>query len=106
MEIIDLRFQAREVPAHSNVASLVISLSSIPALDSHAIQSGERTSAICAATAVEKDGVVLTIVQQLKILGDGAWRNLRPGTDFFDRNSNVLHAELLDDRLFRIVFGA
>src|SRR5262245_18305968 len=79
MEIIVLGLQACEVPAHSNVASLVISLSSIPALHSHTIQSGECDCTICAATAVKENQIVFAIVHQLKILRDGAWRNLRQG---------------------------
>src|SRR5262245_45556527 len=100
MEIENLRFQPAEVPPHTDVTSLVISLFCTPPLESHSIESSERTRSICTSAAMEENRIACRVIHQFEIFCDGARGNLRPWLDFVHRDLDVIHPKFLDDRLF------
>src|SRR5262249_24230679 len=103
LEVIDLSFQARKVPAHTNVAGFIVCLLWTPSLKSHSVESCQCAGAICTATAMKEDRIVIRVIDELKVFRDSSLWNLRPGHHFVDGNLYVIHSKLFDNFRFGII---
>ena len=105
MEIVDLGLEPGEVPAHSNITSLFVSFSLVPALNSHSVQSGQGARSVGSTLAVKKDRIIGRIIHDFEVFRDCRCRNQRPGKYFVHWNLDIIHAQILDQFGFAVILG-